>query len=711
MTVDTDLNRLKRAVARVTSDADTAGRWLGTSFYVGDGFVLSAWHVVAVTLQSAAGSSPPTWPLRLEFVEAAHVTQAKVVAHDAAQDWVILECRHPPAVAPILCGTPPVAGAKWTTYGFPVIAGNGLVFWGEIIDPDASDAVDPQGKLRALQLFADPAAAGQGAPMDGFSGGPCMVGDHAVGVMRSALKGTALDGGGSARTITVAGTGFACPARTIVERVAPLDRLPLPGGWSLPHEESNFLVVRSAKAGPSDLRVLRVAQEAWAKLPRLPTYALDPPMPLDAGKAIESTDALLAAVRQLCRARVVVFDGTDFEPEVMLLLGIRAAVRRGVTILSIGGDYRLGDSVKVPFNLIDANIVSHSPMQGANDERMRPIPLLATRLQRALEMEDTPHHIDLPVYEAVRHLAPLHRRLRPADSGVLVLCSFDADYTALHWNGWLKDALQNERDNLIAKAQGGGAPSQDALGVARSLELVSPQLVSRAIYEETRRAQCCVADLTRWPATVFFELGVRLAVSPEPTACLIDEAEVGANPAPVRQALVELLVPPAQRYRRLDGTGAPRDWIDEPAFSRAYGPQSALPHDSATGGSVYRCVERYLAVDSEPAARPVHRELLDAAQSFARQPVGGSAGLAYLYLENAALRDKVESADFERRLAAWFYLVERWGEAEALADAQLRPALSEALNGIDREHKARLAQLDEAHRQQVERLMDKLLEP
>lgn len=696
----TDLDRLKPAVARVRDAAAPPGQWLGTAFYVGDGYALSALHVVATP--SEGPLSPKARQLTLDFVDAGHVCAASIVLHDVGNDWVVLKCEPPPPVRPVECGVSVQQNDAWLSYGFPSIAAHGLSFEGRVMDANARDPLNPD--VWALQLFSDQAAAGLGASMSGFSGSPCMVGDKAVGILRSALQSSVLDGRGAAQAVTVAGTSYACPAAVVVDRwVSDTNQVPLPGAWTARQTSSDFAVVLTGQQRPLEQeRLLRVATEARDLLPHA---RLGAPWPVDAIAAVDNQAALLEAVRLLCRARVVVFDVSGFTPAVMLLLGIRAAVRRGVTILSVGGAYVLGKHLNVPFNLQDANIVSHSVDQERADDRfMRPIPLLAARILRGLSAVDSPFHFDLPVYEAVRRLPATRRGIRAASSGVLVLCSFDAKYVKSTWLKRLKPAFENQLAKLRAQ-QDSFDRSDDPLGVSRSFELNSPQLVSRAIYEEMRRAQCCVVDLTEWAPTVVFELGVRLAVSPHPTACMIEKSwaerpglDAGA------QRLLQLLAPQALRYDL-----AEKDYLNDRAYAAAYGPQAALPRSGVAGGAVYRAVERDLDVAHEPAARPVWRELLDASQLFARQTLqGGTTKPVGLFPANRALTDQEEQADFDRLLASVLFIIHRHGEAAALSDTGgMSAALREALRGLFNRHNAKITLLDEALQKRLGELMDK----
>lgn len=685
--MSTDLERLKAAVARVTASAQAGPQWLGTAFYIGQGFVLTAAHVLDPAKAPAAGLG-----VHLAFEFVGHHTDARLVAHDAQADWALLRCDSAPPVAAIAYGGAPAADAPWTAFGYPGLVEQGARVVGTVRDPQAFEAPG----LPAIQLFCQDAAAGLGAPLHGLSGSPCMVDDRAVGILRSTAVGSALDGLGRSQLLTEAGLVWACPATVLAQSPMPAGLGALPSGWFAQPRAGDFVVVRSRADHLAKPQLLSVAREAHRKLRDV---QLQEPLALDAEAAVASEAALLDAVRWLCSATVVVFDATDFDAAVMLLLGIRAVVRRGVTILSIGGKYAMGDRLAVPFNLMDANIVSHAERQSRlPDERLQPVRLLRDRIERGLKALDSPYHFDLPVYEAVRRLPAERRGVRPPRDGVLVLCSFDPKYVRKNWSEKLLPALKNQWDNILAR-DAGADTGDERLGVARSFELNSPQLVSRAIYEEMRRAQCCVVDLSAWPDAVLFELGVRLAVSPHPTACLIERRSADAETDPARQALLRLLVPDALRY------SLEPHYLDEPAFGRAYGPEAALPRDGVTGGAVFRCVTQALDVDAEPAARPVFRELLEAAQLYARVPLQGRTKPVSLYPDNSRLKLLEEEAEFERLLAAVLYLAHR--PAAGPADAAARQALTVSVERLFAAYPERVGQLPAG----VQQLLDDALAP
>ena len=683
-----DLQSLKRAIARVTggTDEEPGAPLLGTAFFVGEGYALSALHVITDTRQNPPKARTPI--IWLDFTELGHRTKAVAVAEDPLNDWVILKCDKAPPVEPIECGPVPSEKGGWSTFGFPAIDRARQISDGTVTDPHARDPLaGDQLRVEAIQLYSKEAAGGMGEPMHGFSGAPCLAEGKAFGLLRTALTGTALDGQGNAQLLTQGGTVFACPASVIVRRGAPNDKVFIRNGWSLPQITSDFVVITSTHERTAEQRLIVVAENANEKIP---DFNLGDPLKMDAEEQVASEESLLNAVRVLCLARVAVFDATEFEPAVMLLLGIRAAVRRGVTILSIGGNYVLGDRLDVPFNLLDANIVSHSQEQDqSGDEETMPIPLLAKRIERGLRRINSPYYFDLPVFEAVRRLPAERRGIRPPDSGVLVLCSFEADYTKKNWQQRLKKAFKNQLSTFRALRKDQPI-TEDEIGVARSFELNSPQLVSRAIYEEIRRAQVCVVDLTQWPRNVLFELGVRLAVSRHPTTCIVEKTRVlRENCTEQCKRLLALLEP--QDYDLNKG------YLDEPAFARMYGPKAVLPKSGPATGLIYECVEQQLQIDDEPASRPVYRELLDSSELFARLSIaGGVTKPVGLFPGSTRLTQLEENAEFERLLSAWLFMLYRFGEDTILQDkGSMRAAAEQAVDALLGRHAQRLASLPE----------------
>jgi hypothetical protein len=207
--------------------------------------------------------------------------------------------------------------------------------------------------------------------------------------------------------------------------------------------------------------------------------------------AIATRETIGQWVRELCSADLVIFDLTNFEPAVMFLIGIRAVVRRGVTILSIGGDDSLAAIEDLPFNIKDANVFYHGERDG-DDSRKLPWERLLARIEDGISQIylRSREYLDLPAYDAVRKLPEGEREKIPVTEGILVLAAFNDDYKGRNWK-MLRKALdihlKKRRTNKLAPAY----------GVVRSVDLDSPRLVSHAIYGFIRRAALSVVDWGR----------------------------------------------------------------------------------------------------------------------------------------------------------------------------------------------------------------------
>jgi len=439
-----------------------------------------------------------------------------------------------------------------------------------------------------------------------------------------------------------------------------------------------------------------------------------------AAKIISSKPNFEAAIKNLCIARVAIFDVTHFEPAVMLLLGIRAVVRRGVTILSIGGEeYVIGDQILIPFNIADANLISHSKKQWEDGSR-QPNELLKQRIQRGLEQLDSTYYLDLAVFDAVRKLPSGHRGIIPDQEGALVICSFNELYTDNIWKKHLKFGLDYRlkilRKNLVEDQE-----KKSSLGIARSFELESPRLVSQAIYEYIRRVQTCIVDWTMWSPNVFFELGIRLASSRERTVCVIEkeyrriieqlaereQQEQGdlhreilgkedflaesrdiSDPSNVRirsiakQSCTMLdlfyvfsydrkIAPLADHsYEEMFGLDARSD-VEESNFEQCIGPSS---------GYVHGVITEAIDIASQPASNPVYKEIFDAAMLYERDSEKSKA--VGLYPDNVGLVLAEDRAKFERLLAAWYFLIQHYGKQKIQADVNLGRICSRIANTL-----------------------------
>lgn len=568
---------------------------------------------------------------------------------------------------------------------------------GTITDPNRQPLPDYTDLFPrpVLQLYAKEAASGKGGRMHGFSGSPCLVDGVAVGILRSMIACEEIDGARERRLYAEAGTLYATPAQSVVEFQRKLGKSVLPGSWAPPQVEKikdlGDLVVLLSQREPNpvqqddegqQLKLREVVREAYL---RLQHQGLSEPVFLAATEAFSSAKQFEECVRALCCAKIVVFDATDFEPAIMFLAGIRAVVRRGVTLLSIGDKYALGKQLTIPFNVTDANIVAHSYEQDQS-RTVDSVSLLAQRVERGLDGVQSTQYLDLPVYDAIRRLSADRRGIIPSSEGALVLCSFGDHYEEV-WEKVLQPGLDSALKNLRTDSK---LTEPASFGVSRSFELNSPQLVSHAVYEAIRRVQLCVVDLSGWSPNVLFELGVRLAASGWHTACIIEEGWEKNVPKkewlPQCRTLVKYLINDGFTYNPKKKT-----WIGQEAFRKAYSPD-ALPLESVLlKRKVHELVEDKLDIDSEPASRPVFLDLLDQAATFLRDPgPGGNTKPVGLFPGNAELPKREEAAEFDRLFAAWLYLSNRFTSDEILGNATIRDATYKVIQSLFERHAERL---------------------
>ncbi len=417
-------------------------------------------------------------------------------------------------------------------------------------------------------------------------------------------------------------------------------------------------------------------------------------------------------LKKLCYATVAVFDITNYEPAMMLLLGVRSVVKRGITIASLGRDYlgidyRIGDPIELPFNIKDLTIISHSKKQF--DDKNQPAFIIRNKIHDGLNQLSTlPHYLDLPAFDAVRDLPPGHRERDT--NNVLVLCPYTDTYNELNW----KDLSYNLYLKLVEGAH-----------IFRILDLISPRMVSPTIYEFIRRVALCIVDWTAWRPNVFFELGVRLAISDKNrfTVCIIDnryklliediasddKIEAFKKDPDVANSIVGkfLQITPDKftstefkllrdRYISLAEQCLHLKEIFSPLDYNPYSDQivpddfwdGRLQHDHSkyelmmsqyrgnnlknevasiddiglAPPSTYEVIQERIDPEGELACVPVYIELLRTAQMFGIDDTEARA--AVLYPDNKELNRRVEAGIIQRLLAAWYYIRIEYKEKE-----------------------------------------------
>jgi hypothetical protein len=404
-------------------------------------------------------------------------------------------------------------------------------------------------------------------------------------------------------------------------------------------------------------------------LPLVPAAdSVEPPFvlaELQVQRAFESQASVTAAIDALCKAELAVFDLTGFQPGVLLLLGIRAVARRGVTLSSIGGTYIVGGQLAIPFNLQLLNLAAHSRDQEDEGKGLRPWELLAEKIKNGYrELADLPHYLDLPAYESVRQLGVESSAYRPIqyDEKVLVLCPFSPEYTRRNWKRFLEAELPGK---LMQRLRRAGKVVDDPPRLERLLDLKTPRLVAQTLFESIRLVDMCIIDWTELRPNVMFEAGVRLATNALAAVHIVEQTEPGVSgPRSTLAhvaALWKLFAPIA--YRCKVGDTAPYEEMIT-CFEA-----SLAASNGGHPGFVYTAVGTALDRRSHPAALPLVVELMRAANILASDDEESTGISPILFHEvNKQLVAEAYEAAADRRLAAWLFLTRRYSPEEIAGD-------------------------------------------
>ncbi len=385
--------------------------------------------------------------------------------------------------------------------------------------------------------------------------------------------------------------------------------------------------------------------------------------------AFSSSAAYERAVRALCDSEMAVFDITELQSGVMLFLGIRAAVRRGVTITLTQDDL---NKKPLPFNIALLNPI---PFGHGDVEK------IAAAFQSGFEaMGRQPEgYLDLPAFDAVRRLSEGHRPAEPK-SQILLLRWFDKQYCELI------DQIVKQR--LLSKF---GKQTK----ILTTLDSNSPQLVNQRLYAAIRRTELCIADWTGWRPNVFFEIGVRLAVNKEDPIMILyknrpshweeKEHSVWDNGEGPNTPLLKDFFQPIQ-FNHQDYTS-----FDERIENFRENRKNRVAGAILSPGRTYRVVSQSIQRRQEPGGRLLSEFLKTEAEVIAGPSVA-EEGDQIPVLFGDVLGTHFQQAAVEYLLAGWYYLIGRYklfppweGECSTSMTEQLK-----ALQDIGVELSARL---------------------
>jgi hypothetical protein len=375
-------------------------------------------------------------------------------------------------------------------------------------------------------------------------------------------------------------------------------------------------------------------------------------------------------VRALCASEIAVFDVTGYQSAMMLLLGIRSVVRRGVTVVVTQDESRV----------VHFNIASLNPLSVAGD--------LVGDLAKAFEsgfaglVASGDRYLDLPAYDPVRALGGDYR-IRAPETEILMLRWFDDQYEKTVGDPIVRSHLED---------------TYKSADIITTLDSRSPQLVDQRLYAALRRTRLCVADWTASRPSVFFESGVRLAVSEHHPLFIICEEKPrkwkdNSSPWPERN---DPWIPALEKLFGLTRFG-PSDPSPLGKRIKAY---SKDPIASARGallspGRTYAAVCEAIDRAREPGGSTVQSFLLGQADHLAGPGGVDEGDVPVLYGD--VLKEQVRRAAVEHSLAAWYYHLGRFKILEKMESNEIErtdPQL-EALEQIGSKLSARFRNVSE----------------
>ncbi|MBP8181739.1 MAG: hypothetical protein KAZ88_12210 [Acidimicrobiia bacterium] len=453
---------------------------------------------------------------------------------------------------------------------------------------------------------------------------------------------------------------------------------------SIPREELWFLVLWAEKTRANTKGLVQAALKTFeGQRRRLPPLEFEnvhvAEVAVDVNAGLDSPGSWLRLVELLTLAPVAVIDVSNFEPAVMLALGVRAVARRGVTVTVTHDSLTEANLTDLPFNIKETRLVSlNSNRADSRDGK----DALVDTIQRGLAEQDAnSDYLDLPAYESVRGRRPRVVPERYAE--FLVLCSFDDRYEP-HWR-------------LVRDAISRNFPGHKGV---RMLDMSSPRLTGQALYEQIRWNDYCLVDWTEWRPNVFFELGVRLGCSRydpimaiHETGHYVSKQELD-QPSRQQSLLISLFQPVT--YVTSAAHEQPDD--EDPNFDRVLRRYRTLVGDEEVNvengaippGATYEIMTSSYYWAQEPLLeRPDTslRRQIEARVGADSQRVVGESDI--LFSSNRDFSQALEHSMREDWMAAWFYARGRAGQDPSPEERSALVALGEnAMQALSRSRSA-----------------------
>jgi hypothetical protein len=402
--------------------------------------------------------------------------------------------------------------------------------------------------------------------------------------------------------------------------------------------DAQFCAVLTREGGSSDL--LDKVSGVISGHPGTFAEVYKDPVEIEVLKAVSSAANWVVTVKTLAQADYLVADVTAFQPVIMLLLGVRSVLRRGVTVSVTEDD--LSDTSKLPFNVQETRVISFADENNFYKDLDRAISEGSTSLAK------DPNYLDLPAYQAVR--VPRPELWAESDrQSILMLCPYGEDYP---------EVFRDKLEVVISAGAEGPAPR-------RMLDLRSPRLVGQALYEQIRWASRCIVDWSYWRANVFFELGVRLACSERDPLIIIDARDrdgprsrpKGLATLQQYELLIRLLDAVAYNHEspRAALKGPLERWTKNLLTSLLSTPEGVKDVGSLPPAGTFRAAQSSFQWRLEAVLTPPHLEQQRRAEwILGTDPVMRPEPLI-LFAGNPAFDAELVAAVRENWIAAWLY--------------------------------------------------------
>jgi len=680
----------------------------GTGYFVTDDLILTASHVLAkdttTEISFFVEANPSKW----------REAELQPAWRDTELDAVLLKVDPPLVdVAPLeLLKDLPVTDEEWKSSGYPKAAVEGNDWKTAQLDGKINALGGGGQGQRFLELTVNNPPTGEG--WRGISGAPVFIGDKLAGIIKSfpsGFPGSRLD------AVPIA---HLSRAKGFLSTIAPQWLEPFPDKpWCL-------ALVSETRKNKADNFQLLITSAIKRKItePGLMDISEEPKM-VNITEVLENRARWLQFIRAVCAAPIMVIDVTGFEPAVMLMLGIRAVVRRGVTITTTSAKFDLSNLAALPFNIQEAKLISlAAPSKNKNNPQPHPVNSLGQAILDGLnQLKSHPGYLDLPAYDAVRSPEPKAKAREEAKvsgeakgksqgSGqgstdgsqsttavatvqetVLMLCPFHPGYEENRFclsDGILTVAIKD---------------------VVRMLDILSPRLVGQALYEHIRWSRFCIVDWTYWRPNVFFELGVRLACSSIGPVCFIedettyDQARVDSAPANPQASANSL--PPGKGSAQLKQKEQLISLLDPIKYKCAHSDDSDDPDDSDDSDDSYepfrKAWERFQSYSQKGTAPPPfsmlehdetyrtiaageydwaqetiikapHEELLETVEiQIGKDPqTTGKFTALFASPSHLEFSRALERNAAERGIAAWYYFLYRHSGEKLNSDSEAR---------------------------------------